>query len=47
MSHTRTEAWKHTPCNNLVVHPLRNEILTENGCETMFFDEGSMKLKLP
>lgn len=37
----------HTPCNNLVVHPLRNEILTENGCETMFFDEGSVKLNRP
>ena len=33
------------PCNNLVVHQRRNEILTGHGCETMFFDEGSMKLK--
>lgn len=37
----------HAPCNNLVVHQWRNEILTERGCETMFFDEGSMKLKWP
>lgn len=39
----------HTHCMLLVItlwlHQLRNEILTEHGYETMFFDEGSVKLK--